>query len=168
MCTLSTLPERKSSSAAAATDSASAHVDELRQIHVLEPHRNSPAAQQIAALASDESQGNAASLVLAQKRADGLDNVGVEAAAQTAIRRDHNHHRVAGGGTRATLEQRMRGRIHARRDAREHALRLNREGPRGNHFFLRATQLRRGDHLQRLRDLLRQLDGANAPAHVNQ
>jgi hypothetical protein len=40
--------------------------------------------------------------------------------------------------------------------------------PRGHDPLLRPAQLRRGDHLHRLRNLLRRLDGADAPPHVNQ
>ena len=65
-------------------------------------------------------------------------------------------------------EQRVLRLIDARGDAREHAPRLVRERPRRHDALLRAAQLRRGDHLHRLRDLLRRLDGANAPAHVNE
>ena len=48
------------------------------------------------------------------------------------------------------------------------APRLAGERPRRDDALLRAAQLRRGDHLHRLRDLLRRLHGANAPAHVNE
>ena len=73
---------------------------------------------------------------------------------------------VSAPGRRA--EQRMRRLIDARRDAGQHAPGFARERPRRHHALLRAAQLRRGDHLHRLRNLLRRLHGANAPAHVNQ
>jgi hypothetical protein len=47
----------------------------------------------------------------------------------------------------------------------EHPLR---EGARGNDALLRPSQTRGGDHLHRLRDLLRRLDRANAAPEVNQ
>ena len=45
----------------------------------------------------------------------------------------------------------------------QHALR---ERPRRDDAFLRAPQARRGDHLHRLGDLLRRLDGADPAAEV--
>ena len=46
---------------------------------------------------------------------------------------------------------------------RAHALRV---GPGGFRCFLRATQLRRGDHLHRLGDLLRRLDRGDTVSKV--
>ena len=50
----------------------------------------------------------------------------------------------------------------------EHALHLHGIGPGVDDALLRAAQLRRGDHLHRLRDLLRVLHRANAAAEVDQ
>jgi hypothetical protein len=66
----------------------------------------------------------------------------------------------------ALVEQRMRRR--STRVARlfEHAQHLDRERARLLDALLRAAQPRRGDHLHRLRDLLRRLDRADAPPDV--
>jgi hypothetical protein len=62
----------------------------------------------------------------------------------------------------------MDGLFDARADVRQHAPGLARERPRRDDPVLRAAQLRRGHHLHGLRDLLRRLDGADAPAHVDE
>ena len=51
---------------------------------------------------------------------------------------------------------------------RQHALHLHGVRPRVHDALLRAAQLRRGDHLHRLRDLLRVLHRAHAAPEVNQ
>ena len=74
---------------------------------------------------------------------------------------------LSGRGSRA-IEQRMNRRIDARGDAAEHALHLDRVGPRAHDPLLRAAQLRRGDHLHRLGDLLRVLHRADAAPEIDQ
>ena len=58
--------------------------------------------------------------------------------------------------------------IDARGDAAQHALHLDGVGTRAHDPLLRAAQLRRGDHLHRLGDLLRVLDRADAAPEINQ
>ena len=62
----------------------------------------------------------------------------------------------------------MDRRIDAPGEAAEHALHLQREGPRAHQAFLGAAQLRRRDHLHGLGDLLRVLDRTHAPAEIDE
>jgi hypothetical protein len=81
-----------------------------------------------------------------------LDYVRVEASAQAAIGRHDDQERAATGGR---PQKRMRIGIDTCRKAIEHLLHSLREWPRGDNSVLRAFQPRGGDHLHRLRDLLR-------------
>ena len=69
---------------------------------------------------------------------------------------------------RLSGEQRMGGGVDAGGDASEHALHLHGVRTRVGDPLLRAAQLGRSDHLHGLRDLLRVLHRADAPAEVNQ
>ena len=75
--------------------------------------------------------------------------------------------RLLGPG-RPILEQRVERGVDARGDAAQHALHLNGVGTRVDDPLLRAAQLRRGDHLHRLGDLLRVLHRPNAAPEINQ
>ena len=69
-------------------------------------------------------------------------------------------------GSLPLVEQRVRRRVDARREAVQHAQHLRGERPRLLNPLLRAAQLRRGDHLHRLGDLLRRLHRADAAADI--
>ena len=75
--------------------------------------------------------------------------------------------RLSGRRSR-TVEKRMQRRIDAPRQPVQHALHLRRIRARVHDALLRAAQLRRGDHLHRLRDLLRVLHRAHAAPEVNE
>jgi hypothetical protein len=97
----------------------------------------------------------------------GLDDVRVEAAAQSAVRADDNQQRPRAGRGGHT-QQRVCVLIDARHQAVQHFQHALRERPRRDDAFLRAPQARRGDHLHRLGNLLRRLDGANSATEVNE
>src|SRR5665647_1728309 len=92
-----------------------------------------------------------------QKIARLLDEIGVESAGESAIRREKNHggavHLCRLPKKRKTL--RKLRRIKTRNDFCETVG----IGPRGMHAILRTFHFRSGDHLQRTRDLPRILDG---------
>jgi len=141
-------------------------MNHLRQVDVIEPHRQPTALQHVPALPADEAERHGPARIFAHELAERLHHVGVEAAGQAAIGRNHDDERRSVRSAGAALEQRMLRLIDPRGDARQHAPGFTGERTGGHDAFLRATQLRRGHHLQGLRDLLRRLHGANAPAHV--
>ena len=104
----------------------------------------------------------------ADEAARRLDDVGVETAAQPFVGGDDNQQDLRFGRRLALGEKWMRRRIDAARHAVEHALHMQRERPRAHDPLLRATQLRGGDHLHRLRDLLRRFHRPDAAAEVKQ
>jgi hypothetical protein len=78
------------------------------------------------------------------------------------LARDDDHERAGAGRALADDQQRVDRRVDASGHARQHALHLHGVRPRRHDALLRTTQLRRGDHLHRLRNLLRVLDRADA------
>ena len=64
-------------------------------------------------------------------------------------------------------QQRVDGRIDSGRHAAQHAPHLPRVGPRVRDPLVRAAQLRCGDHLHRLGDLLRVLDRADPTPEID-
>ena len=98
-----------------------------------------------------------------------LDHVGVEAAGQAAVGGDDDQQRAPAGPRGAALvEQRMRGRVHAARHAVQDPQHLGRERARLLDALLGAAQLRRGDHLHGLGDLLRRFHRPDAAADVQE
>jgi len=139
----------------------------LENPHLLVHHLEAAAAEVVSTLAAHQAQ-RADLGALDDERAARLDDVRVEAAAQPLVGGHDDDERLAAGPRLARGEQRVRRRIDARRQAREHALHLLRERARTRHALLRAAQLRRGDHFHRLRNLLRVLHRTHAAPEVNQ
>ena len=91
----------------------------------------------------------------------GLDDVRVEGAAQAPVRgHDHDRHFFR----RTDGEERVRRDVDDGRQVPEDAFHGARVGSRRHHPVLGAAQLRRGDHLHRLGDLLGALDAADPAA----
>jgi len=86
-----------------------------------------------------------------------LDDVGIEPAAQALVS-IHHHQQVALAGTRSAQQQRRGVAADLARQRCHHARQPRGIGARGLRRGLRLAQLRRGDHLLRLGDLLRRLD----------
>ena len=146
---------------------ASLEAQLLEDADLLEQHLEAAAAEEVAALAADQAERTALR-ALRDERAGALDDVGVEAAAQPLVAGDDDDQRLAVRPRLADRQQRMDRRIDAGRDAGQHALHLRGVRPRVHDPLLRAAQLRRGDHLHRLGDLLRVLHRANAAPEVDQ
>ena len=127
------------------------------------------AAQVVGALAADGEDLDGLALAA---QADGvgageLGDVGVEAAAQAALggHDDEQMHLVLAGAD----EQLRRGvAVGAPAEVAEHRIHALGIGARGGGRLLGAAQLGRGDHLHRLGDLPRRLDGGDAVAEVFQ
>jgi hypothetical protein len=136
-------------------------------VHLLEQHCESAATEVVAAAPSHEPERDLPRRTLDDEGAGGLDRVGVEAAAKSAVGGDDDQERLATGARRrARIQQRVLRGVHARRDAREHAAHLARERPRVLDALLRATEPRRGDHLHGFGDLLCRFHSSHAPADI--
>ena len=96
-----------------------------------------------------------------------LDHVRVEASAQPLVAAHDDNERAAVWQP-ANGEQRVKRWIDAARKAAEDTTHLHGVGPRVHDPLLRAPQLRGGDHLHRLCDLLRVFHRAHAAPDVNQ
>ena len=140
----------------------------LAQVDALDDLRSEVAAKDIKALLADADDLDRLSLalkladVVARKAGD----LAVEAAAQAALgRADHQQVRVvlAGAGHQRRRIAAAADRIGAVGEHGAHPLRI---GPGRLGSFLRTAQLRRGDHLHRLGDLLRRLDRGDTVAEV--
>jgi hypothetical protein len=124
--------------------------------------------EEVASFPTDQAEGNVASRCFVEDELSGrFDDVGIEAAAQTAVRRDDNQQRTPGTLRRKT-KQRMRILIDARDQTVQHLQHPLGERARRNHPILRAFQPGRGDHLHRLGDLLRRLDRADPAPEIDQ
>ena len=99
----------------------------------------------------------------------GLDQVGVEGARQALVAGDQHQQDAL---LLAPRQQRILGRLlvagHGRRHVAQHLAQQRAIRPRRDHAILRAPQFGRRDHLHGLGDLLRVLDGADAPPDVDQ
>ena len=124
------------------------------------------ALQLVAALAADAEDLHR--LAVAQQRLDRLPrkahDIGVEAAAQPAIRRRHDHQMIL---LAAGADQQFRRAgivLLAARKARDHRTHLFRIGTRGFRCLLRPAQLGGRHHLHGLGDLARRLDARDPVA----
>ena len=133
---------------------------------LLEHDLEASAPEEVAALAAHQSK-TARLAAFDDERAGRLDDVGVEASAESFVAGHDNHHRLAVGAALPRREQRMHGRVNTRRDTEQHPLHLHGVGPRIHDALLGAAQLGGGNHLHRLRDLLRVLHRAHAAPEVN-
>ena len=140
----------------------------LAQIDALDDQRGEVAAQDVVALLADADDldrlagGEKLADMVARKPRD----LAVEAAAQAALRRaddEQMHVVLAGSGHQG---RRIAAAAHRFGDVGQHGAHALRIGTRGLGGLLRATQLRRGDHLHRLGDLLRRLDRGDPVAEV--
>jgi len=118
----------------------------------------------------DQADRGALLLLLAQERAHGAVHVRVEPAGKALVAAHGDHDDVL---LVAPLEERMSGRAvlvrgDPRRDGGERRLERRGVGTRREDAVLRAAQLRRRDHLHRLRDLLRVLHAADPAPDVDQ
>jgi hypothetical protein len=118
------------------------------------------------ALAADDVQRDGEPLPLEprEQRARLLDEVGVERPAEAAVRREQHDRRAL--RRRRLTEQRVLLRELRRVEVGDDVGEGVGEGARRGHAVLGALHLRRGDHLHRLRDLLRVLHGLDAPAEL--
>src|SRR5262249_46295023 len=107
----------------------------MEEVRALEQHLESAAHEEVAPLAPDEAERHPLT-ALDDEAPGGLDDVGVEAAGQPFVAGDDDEQRAALGTAFARLQQRMDRRVDPRRDARQHSLRLNREGPRAHDALL--------------------------------
>ena len=113
-----------------------------------------------------------AARVILQELLRGLDEVGVEPAAETFVRRHQSENQSfaegAGHAAFALVTGQQRIFVIRRPASRvpQNLHHLMRVGTRGDNALLRAAKPRRGDHLHRLRDLLHVLDGAHPPPEV--
>src|SRR5262249_53786094 len=139
----------------------------LEDADLLEGRREAAAPEEVAPFPPDEPELARAGGGLDDVRARSLDHVGVETAAEAPVASDYDDEGFRGGGGLALNEKRMNRGIDARRDARQHALHLHRVRPRIHDALLRAAQFRGGDHLHRLRDLLRILDRADPAPEID-
>jgi hypothetical protein len=125
-------------------------------------------AEEVASLAADQAKGNLVLLSLFDDElTGGFDDVRVEAAAQSTVGRDDDEERSRTGRCR-DAQQRMCLLLDTRDETVQHFQHALRERPCRDDAFLRAPQTRRRDHLHRLGDLLRRLDGADPAAEVNE
>ncbi len=138
------------------------------QVDALDDQRREVAAQDVETLLADADDLDrlALALELADVVARKTRDLAVEAAAKAALGgADDEQMRVvlAGAGHQRRRVAAAADRLGDVGEHRAHALRI---GTRGLGGLLRATQLRRGDHLHRLGDLLRRLDRGDPVAEV--
>ena len=165
--TLSTSPTTNASIAAFAIAFASANFSAAKRLTCSYRHFESAPRVVVASAAANEAEHDLAPGVLGDERRGRLDDVGVEAPAQPAVGRDHDEERASTSSRDLSfVQQRMRRRVDAGGQAVEHPLHLRCVRPRLLNPLLRAAELRRGDHLHRLRDLLRRFHRANAAPDV--
>ena len=124
--------------------------------------------EEIAALAADQRQRHLAGLALQQVRTRFADDVGVEAAAEPPVAGNHEQQRRHAGLVLGQGQQRVGVGFDPRRQIVQQPAHLIGEGPRGEDALLRPPQPRSGDHLHRLRKLLRGLHRSNAAAQVDE
>jgi hypothetical protein len=108
---------------------------------------------------------HAKTLIVDDELAGRLDDVRIETSAQPSIGGDHDEQR-APVRRRRHAQQRVGVLIDPRDEPIKDLQHALRERPGRDDALLRASQARRRDHLHRLGDLLRRLDGADPPAEV--
>ena len=141
----------------------------LEHAHLLMAHVEAAAAEKVAPFASDQPKRDIVGrpALGEDELLRGLDDIGIEASAQTAVGGDDDEERTALRLLRSA-EQRMRPGIDPADQTVEHLQHALRKRACRHDTILRPPQARGGDHLHRLGNLLRRLHRADAATQIKQ